>query len=276
MNNDKSKNDNEGIRKEYETFHALKNIFPVFFNGIDEPSYFKNVKNKNKEEIKSNYSGSIIYLHYPNYTNHTKNTFSGVLGKQWDSLDLSSVELPVGHSALILLDDKGRSKYYEYGRYNSAESKNTHIVGRYINNYGNFRRTIIPDKNNNESLSQYVKRIAGFLPGKDAGDLEATFMSNINTVDAEKYILSIANDKKRKPYSETNTCATLASDVVNKFMNPKNKNLFTGILEYFKNNENYNAISDIMTFIPFTSHNYNAKIRNLGDSTLYFNNDENR
>ena len=48
------------------------------FNGIDEPSYFKNVKNKNKEEIKSNYSGSIIYLHYPNYTNHTKNTFSGV------------------------------------------------------------------------------------------------------------------------------------------------------------------------------------------------------
>jgi putative aminopeptidase FrvX len=95
---------------------------------------------------------------------------------------------------------------------------------------------------------------------------------------AEKYILSIANDKNRKPYSETNTCATLASDVVNKFMNPKNKNgnLFTGILEYFKNNENYNAISDIMTFIPFTSHNYNAKIRNLGDSTLYFNNDENR
>lgn len=63
MNNDKSKNDNEGIRKEYETFHALKNIFPVFFNGIDEPSYFKNVKNKNKEEIKSNYSASIIYLH---------------------------------------------------------------------------------------------------------------------------------------------------------------------------------------------------------------------
>ena len=33
MNNDKSKNDNEGIRKEYETFHALKNIFPVFLMG---------------------------------------------------------------------------------------------------------------------------------------------------------------------------------------------------------------------------------------------------
>ena len=51
MNNDKSKNDNEGIRKEYETFHALKNIFPVFFNGIDEPSYFKMLKTKIKRKL---------------------------------------------------------------------------------------------------------------------------------------------------------------------------------------------------------------------------------
>ena len=43
-----------------------------------------------------------------------------------------------------------------------------------------------------------------------------------NEKDAEKYILSIANYKNRRPYSEINTCATLASDVVNKFMNPKN------------------------------------------------------
>ena len=64
--------------------------------------------------------------------------------------------------------------------------------------------------------------------------------------------------------------------IYSKYLSNNSEIKFKQLLEYFKNNENYNVISDIMTFIPYTSHNCNAKIRTLGDSTLYFNNDENR
>ena len=43
-----------------------------------------------------------------------------------------------------------------------------------------------------------------------------------------------------------------------------------GIYEIFNNNDAYNIISDVMTLIPYTSHNYNAEIRNRGDETFYF------
>ena len=43
---------------------------------------------------------------------------------------------------------------------------------------------------------------------------------HVDTKAAEKYILKLANDRTRKKYSETNTCATLASDVAIKFQAP--------------------------------------------------------
>ena len=39
------------------------------------------------------YSGTILYLHYPNYRNHSRNTFSGVLGNIWDKTSLSGIEI---------------------------------------------------------------------------------------------------------------------------------------------------------------------------------------
>lgn len=111
----------------------------------------------NTSQNNQDYSGTILYLHYPNYKNHTKNTFSGELGDIWDN-------------------------------------------------------------------------------------------------------------------SETNTCATLASDVAMKFRNPNDKkgNFLTGVGELFNNHDGYNILSEIMTIIPYTSHNYNAEIRNMGDETFYF------
>lgn len=138
-------------------------------------SKVNNVQNNNDN------SGIILYLYYPNYINHSKNTFSGIVGNLWDK-------------------------------------------------------------------------------------------SHVDTKAAEKYILKLANDRTRKKYSETNTCATLASDVAIKFQAPNYKqgNFINGIYEIFNNNDAYNIISDVMTLIPYTSHNYNAEIRNRGDETFYF------
>lgn len=111
-------------------------------------SKVNNVQNNN------DYSGIILYLHYPNYINHSKNTFSGIVGNLWDKSSLSEKKIPVGHSAIILIDK-----------------------------FGNF---------------------------------------------------------------------------------------INGIYEIFNNNDAYNIISDVMTLIPYTSHNYNAEIRNRGDETFYF------
>lgn len=229
-------------------------------------SKVNNVQNNN------DYSGIILYLHYPNYINHSKNTFSGIVGNLWDKSSLSEKKIPVGHSAIILIDKFGNTKYYEYGRYNYQVAKNTYLVGAYIENYGNFRRTIIPNKIMGESLKEYIKRIKNKLPSANAGDLEVTVLSHVDTKAAEKYILKLANDRTRKKYSETNTCATLASDVAIKFQAPNYKqgNFINGIYEIFNNNDAYNIISDVMTLIPYTSHNYNAEIRNRGDETFYF------
>ncbi|MBQ8269910.1 MAG: hypothetical protein IJZ22_01710 [Bacteroidaceae bacterium] len=109
------------------------------------------------------------------------------------------------------------------------------------------------------------------MPSADAGDLEVTVLSHIDIKSAEKYILEMANDYTRKKYSETNTCATLASDVATKFQDPNYKQggFFNGIYEIFNNNDGYSALSNIMTIIPYTSHNYNAEIRSRGDNTFY-------
>ena len=44
-------------------------------------------------------------------------------------------------------------------------------------------------------------------------DTEVTILSYIDVESAEKYILECANCAIRERYSETNTCATLASEV---------------------------------------------------------------
>ena len=58
----------------------------------------------NTTQNNQDYSGTILYLHYPNYINHSKNTFSGVVGNLWDKSSLSEKKIPVGHSAIILID----------------------------------------------------------------------------------------------------------------------------------------------------------------------------
>lgn len=226
----------------------------------------------NTSQNNQDYSGTILYLHYPNYKNHTKNTLSGELGDIWDNSWLSEIELPIGHSAIILIDKNGKTKYYKYGRYDNVNTGKTFTIGRYVEKYGNFRRTIIPDKLTCESIKAYVKRIKDKLPSANAGDLEVTVLSHIDVNSAEKYILELANNPTRKKYSETNTCATLASDVAMKFRNPNDKkgNFLTGVGELFNNHDGYNILSEIMTIIPYTSHNYNAEIRNMGDETFYF------
>lgn len=86
-------------------------------NGNIPPQIVDNAQND------KDYLGTILYLHYPNYENHSKNTFSGVVGDIWDKSYLSEIKLPVGHSAIILIDKFGNTKYYEYGRYNNKKNK---------------------------------------------------------------------------------------------------------------------------------------------------------
>lgn len=61
-----------------------------------------------------------IYLHYPNYRGGVEGD-KGIMKKMF-----GNITFPVGHSAIIALDEFGHAAYFEYGRYNG---KDKNVIG---------------------------------------------------------------------------------------------------------------------------------------------------
>ncbi|PKN88619.1 MAG: hypothetical protein CVU51_03790 [Deltaproteobacteria bacterium HGW-Deltaproteobacteria-1] len=120
----------------------------------------------------------------------------------------TSAKVPLTHAGILSYNDKGKTRYYEYGRYDS--------------NYGNVRRRGIPDlelgpdgKPTPESwakLQNALNKIGNGTEAKTNCD---------DTADADKinkFAEQRMNDPNRAPYSWSplnfNTCTTFASDAL--------------------------------------------------------------
>ena len=158
-----------------------------------------------------------IYLHYPNYRGGVEGD-KGIMKKMF-----GNITFPVGHSAIITLDEFGHAAYFEYGRYNG---KDKNVIGntRRINGepiFGNVRHFDILSKQTPfENDSAYVQRIRKKLPYSKSGQIDMTVFDQANIGAINKGFRRLAANGNRPDYSlnPTNryirTCATVANDIL--------------------------------------------------------------
>lgn len=255
------------------------NFFKLDDIGVQNASIIPTGGKAKTEETKQATGDKIFYLHYPEYSNHSKNTMPGVLGDVWDHTPMSRANIPVGHDAVILMDKNGKTKYYEYGRINSAPP-GTELVGTYKYRRGNVRRAYIPDKKPNETDSAYIARIKDQLPYADAGKLNVSVTGNANLPGALEYINTLANDPNRAPYSLSNTCATFATNVYNGYKGKKEgtfKRAIRTVGDILSNNTpigivrnviNHGFVPGIAMAVPNTTHRRYDSAQNTADTSF--------
>ena len=134
-----------------------------------------------------------------------------------------NITFPVGHSAIITLDEFGHAAYFEYGRYNG---KDKNVIGntRRINGepiFGNVRHFDILSKQTPfENDSAYVQRIRKKLPYSKSGQIDMTVFDQANIGAINRGFRRLAANGNRPDYSlnPTNryirTCATVANDIL--------------------------------------------------------------
>jgi RHS repeat-associated protein len=122
----------------------------------------------------------------------------------------TKMQLPLGHAAVIVVDEKtGATRYYEYGRYES--------------DFGNVERRPVPDlvmgkdgKPTPESLER-LRQIVSTKWGKGAS-AEFTYYADADSKKVIAFAEQRMHDDKRQPYSwspvHTNTCKTFAADAI--------------------------------------------------------------
>jgi uncharacterized protein RhaS with RHS repeats len=151
-----------------------------------------------------------ILIVFPNYKVDTESP----LGKQ-----------PLGHAGVLLFDNKtGRTKYYEYGRYNTTDGTKGRVrssdtdKGLAVSNLVIDPKTGKPtERSLNKVLGQISK--ASGQGGKIEGAYVEGDFTKMNDYAQEKLKESNPQfkeyDKERKPYSLTgNNCATFGCDVL--------------------------------------------------------------
>ena len=158
-----------------------------------------------------------IYLHYPNYRGGVEGD-KGIMKKMF-----GNITFPVGHSAIITLDEFGHAAYFEYGRYNG---KDKNVIGntRRINGepiFGNVRHFDILSKQTPfENDSAYVQKIRKKLPYSKSGQIDMTVFDQANIGAINRGFRRLAANGNRLDYSlnPTNrfirTCATVANDIL--------------------------------------------------------------
>ncbi|KAB2908326.1 MAG: hypothetical protein F9K40_04430 [Kofleriaceae bacterium] len=124
----------------------------------------------------------------------------------------------LGHAGVLLINKKGLTRYYEYGRYKTTDGTK-----------GRVRKVSVPNvvigedgKATPASLEKVLASISSNSGKK--GRIDAAYFQNVNYEVMEAYAqkkLKESNpeykeyDKKRAPYTLTgNNCATFAEDVV--------------------------------------------------------------
>jgi uncharacterized protein RhaS with RHS repeats len=114
-------------------------------------------------------------------------------------------KLPLGHGGVLLIDgENGRTKYYEYGRY---DPKGEGIIGEKLpQNEGNIRTVRVPNAtigDDGKATQESLKKIYDSL-SKDAGKgsaVDATYHEDADFKKGIQYVESIAKNKDRNKYS---------------------------------------------------------------------------
>lgn len=149
-------------------------------------------------------SAEALYIAFPDYKIDTE-SFLGKVGG-------------LGHAGVLLINKKGLTRYYEYGRYPTKDGTKGIVRSKSVPN-------VIIGKDGKatpESLEKVLAKISA--QSGQGGKIEAAYFQNVNFEVMEKYAqqkLRESNpgnkdyDKKRKSYELLdNNCATFAEDVI--------------------------------------------------------------
>ena len=133
-----------------------------------------------------------IYIDFPDYL-----------------ISVHGSKLPnLGHAGVVIIDDHGRTKYYEYGRYPPGDC-------------GQIRRKIVPDVDLDEhdnptpaSLAKLLESIS--TQSGQRGRIEAAYVENASFSEMAEYVENrLGEDPCDNPYSLfSNSCGTFARDVI--------------------------------------------------------------
>ena len=214
--------------------------------------------------IQNQDNGHAIYLHYPNFIGNSKNAFK--IGDFDPGEMIGNPQLPVGHAAIILVDNKGNANYYEYGRYANTD----HIIGKEQRSTvkgGNWRQFELPRQKSGENDSAYVARIQGMLPDTKTGAYQAMSIPSVDVNRAQQYIQSQADDPNRMEYGIFNTCATGACNATLPFRAKKLNNR-----NNVDNREGYSEGVKTWSKLPFTTDSYAMDARRASDKIYIMNN----
>lgn len=206
-------------------------------------------------------TGHSIFINYPNFKGSAENAIkvgSIDLGGAFNKVTgLHGNYLPVGHAATILVDNNGKSKYIEYGRY---DKDMPYVIGSERRNTkgGNWRVIDLPNKKSTENDSVYMRRIESLLPDTKTGDYTITSIPNVDTDKAYNYVVSSSNDPKREQYNITHTCAVEAKKLGLDFRVSSD-----GTCHAFDKN-GYDQMAKVWSNIPGTSQRISESLMSRG------------
>lgn len=206
-------------------------------------------------------TGHSIFINYPNFKGSAENAIkvgSIDLGGAFNKVTgLHDNYLPVGHAATILVDNNGKSKYIEYGRY---DKDMPYVIGSERRNTkgGNWRVIDLPNKKSTENDSVYMRRIESLLPDTKTGDYTITSIPNVDTDKAYNYVISSSNDSKREQYNITHTCAVEAKKLGLDFRVSSD-----GTCHAFDKN-GYDQMAKVWSNIPGTSQRISESVMSRG------------
>ncbi len=136
------------------------------------------------------YGLDAIYIAYPDYR-----VSAGPFGRR-----------QLGHAAVISIDDTGRTRYYEYGRYDSAHR-------------GIVRRRSVPDvvMENGRATEESLQRLYAFISREygQGGRVTGRYSNTANADAVNDYAEQRMNDPNRPSYNLLfNNCYDLAQNAV--------------------------------------------------------------
>ena len=185
--------------------NTFENKISNFFKGFISNS---NKNNTNSSQTSPISRGGAIYVDFPDYQVET----STVLGK-----------MPLGHGLVIAVDEKGRTRGSEYGRYDKE-------------NKGIARRVRVPDfKFSGQPTEEEMNAYAEALDKVYGHSFGKTHVTYVNNADYNKMIqlMESAEKNNRKDSFYTNkdyclaghNCGTYGIDIINQAIGNINSNV---------------------------------------------------
>ena len=125
--------------------------------------------------------GSAYYITYPGYE-----------AKE----DSSGMSVPTGHAGILMVDNNGTTKYFEYGRYNNNDARKYGAAS----DKGIVRKLIIPNFNGRNS-DQIWNTIKSFEIQNTGGKVTVSEIPDFDFNKGMAYVNNYSNDPNRKPYN---------------------------------------------------------------------------